>query len=55
MKRYQKQNAKRRGLPRLPSGYLTFEEFVLLERAAVKFGSKRGALVEGLKRLEPEL
>ena len=55
MKRYQKQNEKRRGLPRLPAGYLDYEEFVLLERLAGKYGSKKAALVEGMRRLEAEL
>jgi hypothetical protein len=52
MRAYQKQNKKRRTLPRLPTGYLSYQEYVLLERAAEKHGSKKAAIVAGLRALD---
>lgn len=52
MKKHEKQNAKRRTLPRLPTGYITYPEYVLLERAAQRYGSKKAAIVEALRRLD---
>ena len=52
MNAQQKQNKRRAGLPRLPSGYLTYPEYVLLERLAAVHGSKKAAILEALKLLE---
>lgn len=52
MKPYQRQNIKRKTLPRLPSGFLTYEEYVLLARAAEKHGGKKAAILAGLRALD---
>lgn len=47
-----KYQAKRAGRPRMPGLYLSQEEADLLERMAARCGSKKAALMEGLKMLD---
>lgn len=50
-----KYGEKRKSQPRLPGGYLSEEQDMLLTKVAKHFDSKKEAIFEGLKLLDEKL